>query len=263
MTGARRVRAAFVYPNSAHRARRRGRRREAPDTALLGQNHLAAHGIDAHIHEPRLRHRRDGPLNRLTWNARELSIPWELRADDVAVTPLFNLLPLAARIARRPRVVLFDWGLGSALARASRPRARLLRAALGSVAAIACPSAAQREHLVSRHGLDPGRVHTVELGADERFFATSDRPCEDYVLAVGKDLARDYATLAAATAEGGFRTIVVAHTRNVEGLATSAVDGGPPRPDAGRSSASSTRGRRASLSRCATAAPPSAQTARA
>ena len=147
MTGARRVRAAFVYPNPRTALAAAVAAGEAPDTALLGQNHLAALGVDAHIHEPRLRHRRDGPLNRLTWNARELSIPWELRADDVVVTPLFNLLPLAARIARRPRVVLFDWGLGSALARASRPRARLLRAALGSVAAIACPSAAQREHL--------------------------------------------------------------------------------------------------------------------
>jgi glycosyltransferase involved in cell wall biosynthesis len=70
-----------------------------------------------------------------------------------------------------------------------------------------------------RHGLDPDHVHTVELGADEHFFASSGAPREDYVLAVGKDLARDYATLAAATAEGGFRTIIVAHRRNIEGLA--------------------------------------------
>ena len=58
MTGAPRVRAAFVYPNPRSELAAAVAAGKAPDTALLGQNHLAAHGIDARIHELRLRHRR-------------------------------------------------------------------------------------------------------------------------------------------------------------------------------------------------------------
>jgi glycosyltransferase involved in cell wall biosynthesis len=214
------LRAAYVYPNSRTELAAEVAAGRAPDTALLGQNHLAELGIDARIHEPLIRRRpRAGRLwHRMTWNARELTLPWELRHDDVALTPLPNLFPLAARARRGPRVVLFDWGLGAALARASGPRARLLRTSLRSAAAIACPSVAQREHLIGTHGFDPARVHTVELGADERFFAPTGAATERYVLAVGKDMARDYETLAAASAQGGFRTIVVAYRRNVAEL---------------------------------------------
>lgn len=214
------ARAAFIYPNPRLELASAVAAGDAPDTALLGQNHLQEFGVEARIHEPRgrRRHRAGGLLHRLTWNARELALPWELRDVDVAVTPLVNLFPLAARAAGGPRVLLFDWGLGAALARASRPRRMLLRRALAATAAIACPSPAQRAQLIDELGLDEEHVHTIALGADERFFAPSDAPVEDYVLAVGKDLARDYATLAAATAAGGFRTIVVAHPRNVAHL---------------------------------------------
>jgi glycosyltransferase involved in cell wall biosynthesis len=214
------ARAAFIYPNPRLDLAAAVAAGAAPDTALLGQNHLAEFGIEARIHEPRVRrrHRAGGLVHRLTWNARELTLPWELRDVDVAVTPLVNLFPLAARVAGAPRVLLFDWGLGAALARASAPRKALLRRALRATAAIACPSPAQRAQLIDQLGLDEDRVHTVELGADERFFAPAAGPAEEYVLAVGKDLARDYATLAAATAAGGFRTIVVAHPRNVADL---------------------------------------------
>jgi glycosyltransferase involved in cell wall biosynthesis len=214
------VRVAFVYPNSRARLAADVAAGHAPDTGLLGQNRLAEHGIDARIHEPRARrrHRAGGVLHRVTWNARELVLPLELRDTDVVVTPLANLLPLTARLARGPRVVLLDWGLATALARASRPRRRLLGAALGSAAAIACPSEAQRRHLVEVRGYDARRVRLVELGVDAEFFRP--RPAEpaDYVLAVGKDLARDYRTLFDAARRGGFRTIVVAHPRNLVGL---------------------------------------------
>lgn len=214
------ARAAFVYPNPRLDLAAAVAAGEAPDTALLGQNHLGALGIEARIHEPRVRrrHRAGGLVHRLTWNARELALPWELRDVDVAVTPLVNLFPLAARAAGRPRVLLFDWGLGAAIARASGPRRALLRRALAATAAIACPSPAQRAQLIEELDLDGERVHTIELGVDERFFTPSGGPAEEYVLAVGKDLARDYRTLAAASAAGGFRTIVVAHPRNVTHL---------------------------------------------
>ena len=215
------VRVAFVYPNSRRTLAAGVAAGTAPDTALLGQNHLDAFGIEARIHEPRVgRGQGAGRLmHRVTWNARELTLPLELRDVDVAVTSLVNLFPLAARVAgRRPRVLLFDWGLSAALARASRPRRALLRRALAAADAIACPSPAQRTQLVDATGLDERRVHTIELGADERFFAPSATPVEPYVLAVGTDLARDYSTLAAATTAGGFRTVVVAHRRNVAHL---------------------------------------------
>jgi glycosyltransferase involved in cell wall biosynthesis len=220
VTGDGRVRAAYLYPNSRLDLAAAVATASAPDTALLGQNHLAAFGIDARIHEPRGR-RRDrggGLLHRLTWNMRELAAAWDLRDDDIALTPLANLFPLVARAARGPRVVLFDWGLRTALARASGRRRSLLRSAVRSTAAILCPSPSQRADVIEAFGLSESRVHMIELGVDERFFTTSATPTEDFVLAVGKDLARDYRTLAAATAAGGFRTILVAHPRNVEGL---------------------------------------------
>jgi glycosyltransferase involved in cell wall biosynthesis len=215
-----RLRAAFVYPNSRAGLAADVAAGRAPDTALLGQNHLAELGVDARIHEPRV-HRRDrapGAVHRVLWNLRELALPLGLRRDDVAVTPLVNLFPLAARAARRPRVVVFDWGLGAAFARASGPRRRLLAAAVRSAAAVLSPSEAQRVDAIERFGLDERRVHTVELGVDERFFRPGDARTDEFVLAVGKDLARDYGTLVAAAARAGVRTVVVAHPRNVAGL---------------------------------------------
>jgi glycosyltransferase involved in cell wall biosynthesis len=214
------VRVAFVYPKSRASLAAEVAARHAPDTGLLGQNHLAAHGIDARIHEPRgrRRHRAAGFLHRVTWNARELLLPFELRDTDVVVTPLANLLPLTARAARGPRIVLLDWGLGTALARASGARRRLLHAALRSTAVIASPSDAQRRHLVDVHGYDGNRVRLVELGVDADFFRPRQAEPGEYVLAVGKDMARDYRTLFAAAGLGGFRTIVVAHPRNLVGL---------------------------------------------
>jgi glycosyltransferase involved in cell wall biosynthesis len=214
------VRVAFVYPKSRAPLAAEVGAGHAPDTGLLGQNHLAAHGIDARLHEPRgrRRHRAAGLLHRVTWNARELLLPFELRDTDAVVTPLANLLPLTARAARGPRIVLFDWGLGTALARASGARRRLLHVALRSAAVIACPSEAQRRHLIEAHGYDEQHVRLVELGVDAAFFLPRHGHAGDYVLAVGKDMARDYRTLFAAARLGGFRTIVVAHPRNLVGL---------------------------------------------
>ena len=79
------MKVTFVYPNSRVGLVERVARGEAPDTSLLGQNHLAAFGIDATIHNPSLRRvdRRAGLLHRITWNAREVGLPWELRKDEL------------------------------------------------------------------------------------------------------------------------------------------------------------------------------------
>lgn len=193
----------------------------AADSFLLGQNHLGALGYDAFVHEPRLKavSEDSNRLHRLKWNLREALVPWELRNTDVVVTALPNLLPLSARVRRRPKVVVLDFALSTMLDRRSGPARRLLEASLRSSAAIACLSEVQRERLLDRLDLDPGRVHAVLLGIDHTFLEPSHEPAaRPYVLAVGKDLARDYRTLADAAATVDVPFVLVTEPRNVRGV---------------------------------------------
>ena len=215
-----RVRAAFVYANPRGGLVEQVRAGEAPDTGLLGQNHLAGLGVDARIHEPALRRvaRGGGLRHRLTWNLREVTLPWELRDAAVAVTPLARVFPLAARVRRNPRVLALNISLCTAYDRSSRSRRAALRAALRQTAGVVCFASAQRDRLLEQTGLPAGRVHTVLLGVDATFYGPEPRPDDGYVLAVGRDLARDYATFAAAVERARCRAVIVASARNFEGI---------------------------------------------
>ena len=214
-------RVAFVYPNPRRELVAEVARGQAPDSTLLGHNHLAGLGVDATIHEPRLtRTPRSGLAHRLTWNLRELTLPWELRDVDVAFTPLANLLPLAARARRRPRVVVVNYGICQIYQRSTRARRRLLAESLRSAAAVVCLGESQREQLLEQTRLDPARVHTALLGIDERFFLprTPPQQGEPYVLTVGKDLSRDFATFVEAVRRLGVRAELAVYPRNLEGI---------------------------------------------
>jgi glycosyltransferase involved in cell wall biosynthesis len=213
-------RVAFVYPNSRRELAARVALGEAPDSVLLGQNHLAALDIEASIHEPRLtRTTRSGLAHRLTWNLRELTLPWELRGADVAFTPLANFLPLAARARPSLRVVVVNYGLCMIYERSSPARRRLLAESLRSAAAVVCLGESQREQLIEQTGLDPARVHTVLLGIDERYFSPRPPPQGDpYVLTVGKDLSRDFRTFVEAIRALGVRAELAVYPRNLEGI---------------------------------------------
>jgi glycosyltransferase involved in cell wall biosynthesis len=208
---------AFVYPNPRAELAAQVARGEAPDSTLLGQNHLAALGIEAHVHDPALTRRGGG---RLRWNLRELTLPWELGAAEVAFTPLAGLFPLAARARRHPRVVVVNYGLCTIWERSSRARRAVLSASLRSAAAVVCLGQWQRERLEEQTG---ARATTALLGIDERYFAPRPAPEpaaeeEPYVLAVGKDLARDYGTFAEAVRRLGVRAEIAAYPRNLEGV---------------------------------------------
>src|ERR1043166_6766987 len=115
----RRPRVAFVYPNPRRDLAAEVADGRAPDTTLLGENHLAELGLDATIEdfEPR--------GGRLGWNLREPPIAWRLASRaDVVFTPLAALLPLAARARGRPKGVVVNYALRTIWARSSRPRRR-------------------------------------------------------------------------------------------------------------------------------------------
>ena len=214
------LRAVFVYPNSRRQLSAELERGVVPDSTLLGQNHLAEWGIAARTHDPLLtRHALHGPLARVAWTARELMLPWEVGDADVLFTPLGQTLPLVARLRRRPRVVVVNYGFNTVYGRSSRSRRRLLRASLGSAARVVCLGEWQREQLLELTGLPTERLRTALLGIDERFFAP--RPAlagEPYILSVGKDLARDYATLALALDGLDVRAELAVYPRNLTGI---------------------------------------------
>lgn len=210
------MRATFVYPNSRRELLAGISRGEEPDSQLHGALYLREHAIDVDFHDPLLTRRSlPPPLSQVAWNARELSVPFEIGGTDVVFTPLAALLPLAAQ-ARRLPVVVINFGLNLIWRRASRARRKLLERSLRAAARVICLGSSQRAELLAAAGLDPDRVLSMLIPVDDRFFTPfGDRG--ESVLAVGKDLARDYGTLFTAVEPLGVETVVVAHPRNLEG----------------------------------------------
>jgi glycosyltransferase involved in cell wall biosynthesis len=212
------TRVAYVYPNSRRELIAGCKAGTAPDTHLLGLNQIGQFGIDAEVREPALDTHASFLPHRLRWHLRELTLPWELRDVDVIFTPLANLVPLASRLRRRPPVLVYNFGFNTILRRAGRARRALLASALRQTAGVVCLGPSQRDELIELTDLDPERVPVAIHGVDERFFAPGREQRERVVLAVGKDLARDYRTLAQAARSIDARFVFVVLQRNVEGI---------------------------------------------
>jgi glycosyltransferase involved in cell wall biosynthesis len=209
------MRAAFVYANPRGDLLAAVERGEEPDSGLYGLRQLPAHGVRADVRDPVLSHVSwRPPLDRLAWNAREVVAPFEIWGADVVVTPLAAFFPAAARVRRLP-VVLLNFGLNLIWRRASPARRALMRASLSSARRIVCLGRAQQEELLRETGFDRERLVTLLVPIDAAFFQPSSSRGTG-ILAVGKDLARDYATFAEAIREIDAPSTVVAHPRNLE-----------------------------------------------
>jgi glycosyltransferase involved in cell wall biosynthesis len=212
------MRAAFVYANPRGDLLRAIEHGEEPDSALYGLRQLPSYGIPAYLRDPVLsRVTWRPPLDRLAWNAREVIAPFEIRDADVVVTSLAALFPAVAR-ARRLPVVLLNFGLNLIWRRASPARRALMRMSLSSAARIVCLGRAQRDEFLQFTGLDEERVVTLLVPIDATFFQPALEEPQAGIVAVGKDLARDYGTFAAAVREIDAAATVVAHPRNLEGV---------------------------------------------
>jgi len=210
--------AAFAYANPRTQRVRLIEEGQEPDTSLLGQNHLASHGIEATIVEPFLqRAQPQSPvLARVAWNVRELTLPWELGGADVVCTTMGPAAALAARLRPHLRTILFNINLCTRLERASSAQRAFLATAVRSADAVVCFADAQRERLLEQTHAEPSRVHTCLLGVDERFLTPKHSPPPNgHVLAVGRDLARDYVTLAVAVAGLRRPVVLVASEKNL------------------------------------------------
>jgi glycosyltransferase involved in cell wall biosynthesis len=212
------TRVAYVYPNSRRDLIAQCKAGTAPDTHLLGLSQLASFGIEAEPREPALdSHGRLLP-HRVRWHLRELPLPWELRDFDLIFTPLANVIPFAARAHGGPPVLVYNFGLNTILRRAGRARRRLLVASLRRTAGVVCLGPSQRQELIELTGFPPAHVPVAIHGVDERFFTPGNPERERLVVAIGRDLARDYETFFAAVRDLHARVVVVVLQRNLAGL---------------------------------------------
>jgi glycosyltransferase involved in cell wall biosynthesis len=213
------TRVAYVFPNSRRDLIAGCRDGSAPDTHLLGLNHLEPFGIEAEAREPALDSRGAFLPTRVRWHVRELPLPWELRDVDAVFTPLANLIPLVTRLrGGRPPVLVYNFGFNTILRRAGAARRRFFTASLRSTARVVCLGDSQQDELLELTGFDAEHVAVALHGVDHEFFAPSGEPRERLVIAIGRDLARDYPTLFSAVAPLDARVVCVALPRNVEGL---------------------------------------------
>jgi glycosyltransferase involved in cell wall biosynthesis len=213
------TRAAFVFPNPRAALAAEVADGRAPDSTLLGQNHLDQHGVTAELVDPPAHDPESGLRGRVRWHTRELALPRRLADYDVAFTPLLNLFPLASRALRGPRVVTINYGHALIYERSSPARRSLVRASLRSAARVVCLGEWQREHAIERIGVSPERIVKLLVPIDERFYgAQPPDDAEQLVLTVGKDDARDFRTFAEAVDGLDARVQIVAPPRNLRGV---------------------------------------------
>ena len=213
------TRVTIVYPNPRAALIAEARAGKAPDTTLLGLSQLPRQAFDVRVRDSFLDTRAALVPKRLRWHVRELTLPWEAGDTDVVFTPLANMIPFTAR-ARGVPIVVYNFGLNTILRRANRARRSALAAALRQATAVVSLGASQRDELIELSGVDASRAHVVFHGVDQRFFTPSDdTPRERLVLAVGRDLARDYPTFLEAVREIDASVVVLAvRSRNLAGL---------------------------------------------
>lgn len=211
----------------------RAARGEMPDTLLFGFNHLAAHGIEARFYEPE--YGRAGralarQLGRFGPDLLQLrTLPHFRRADVVFLTGAWPLLLAAQAIPanHRPKLVWLNLSLTNLLRAGGRRGALrpLIRLAIQQADRIVCVARFQQTFLHRTLGLDERRLPLVRSGTDDRFFCPPPGPhtgaapaAAPYVLAAGRDAARDYRTLVEATRGAPYATRLVCSPANVAGL---------------------------------------------
>ena len=156
-------------------------------------------------------------MHRVTWSARELTLPWELRDVDVAVTPLVNLFPLAARAIRRPRRAPLRLGPRRCPRTRVRPAERLLHARAPRPPrspARARPAAAPDRHARARRGT---RAHG-RAGCRRALLRAFGRAQRGVRARGGQGHRATTRRSPQRRRPAGFRTIVVAQPRNVADL---------------------------------------------
>lgn len=197
-----------------------------PDSQMIGFNHLKEFGVEATYIENRFLNF----IRKKNFNLTNLLLLPFLCRYDIVFSGASLWLPLVAKVFlrfKKPKFIWYNTFFTNAVKRNRHKRFRfwMLRKAIGSLDAIVCPSTAQRRFLVDE-GFDPAKIFFAPNGIDLEFM--NKKPAgetsvasgrEPFLLSVGKDMGRDYKTLAEAVSGLPIKVKVAALMRNFKDVA--------------------------------------------
>ncbi|MEK7575023.1 MAG: glycosyltransferase family 4 protein [Patescibacteria group bacterium] len=192
-----------------------------PDSFLIGFNHFKNFGIDATYIENKFLNY----IRKKNYNLTNLFlIPFLGRYDIVFSGASLSLPFLAKCILRfkKPKFIWYNTFFTNIIKRNQNKPIRLwaVRKTIASLDAIFCPSSAQRQFLIEQ-GFDANKIFFIPNGIDVEFMQRKKeeqkdipRNVEPFILSVGKDMGRDYVTLAEAVRGLSIQVKVAALPRN-------------------------------------------------
>ncbi len=217
----RKPRVLYLYAGSRKRFYEEWRRGLVADTQLLGLNHMAEFGIDAEFKEFRFAEM----LRKVSFNLVHLPYLSILRNYDVVfICAGLPLVFAAKQIFRweKPRFVIYNTSLSNALKRNKSGLAhRVLIKAIEGLDSIVCTASDQAEFL-KKEGFNPEKISVRPIGIDPLPFSKHDEILSDaeapFIVSVGRDLGRDYATLFEAVKGLPIKVVVATKPEAVLGL---------------------------------------------
>ncbi|MFN8024851.1 MAG: glycosyltransferase [Acidimicrobiia bacterium] len=138
---------------------------------------------------------------------------FESQGNSVAVMRRLHLPPFT----RPPLVVISCW-LARDLEHFGRARRSLYRFAYRSVDRLVYFSENQGEIFTRELGIPASRLRAVPFGIDHEFFSPQATAEQDYVVAVGRDLGRDWRTFLDAVRDAGYPVKVACRPETLAGL---------------------------------------------
>ncbi|MES2953229.1 MAG: glycosyltransferase family 4 protein [Patescibacteria group bacterium] len=217
----RKPRVLYLYAGSRKHFYEEWKKGLVADTQLLGQNHMSDLGIDAEFKEFQI----SELLRKINFNLVHLPYLSILRRYDVVFICAGLPLVFAAKKIfgwKKPRFVIYNTSLTNALLRNKRGFARhILVRAISALDSIVCTATEQADFL-KKEGFDPEKIVVRPIGIDPAPFLAHDDTYPDidtpFIVSVGRDLGRDYATLFEAVRELPIKVVVATKPEAVLGL---------------------------------------------
>lgn len=210
----------YIFANERKQMERERQERIMPDTYFIGLNYLEKFGINAEYAENKI----INFIRQRSFNLTNIFLLFKIRKYDIVFSGSSLMIVFLAKVIFRFRKPKFAWYNTFFTNLLKRNKAGLknwiIRKSINSLDAIVCPSSAQKDFLI-KEGFKKEKIFFIPTGVDVDFIiskqkALLDYKGEKYILAVGRDMGRDYKTLIEVVRGLNIKLKIAALPRNFE-----------------------------------------------